>query len=466
MVSAIRQEDFSNRRFFSVLKGGLVWVGVAVIAYGSWRALPWRSFELEELRKVENPELTRRHETSEGGREMIEVSQVLGLVAAMGLMTVVGVSAMRLVGGLAFSRGWLRCLVGLWVGQGVLTFLIWIAGMLGVPMEWAGVIFCAAAFGGLWMLRSKGRVQDLEENGEEIVENGQLLGKLAQARRLSSVLWWVALAVGTVWVLVLGASLALVSPVADITGLGNWLYKARLLDMGGAWPRDFFEYARPNRHVGYPPGFPLLIAWCAWFMGGLDWYAIRVLPLLLLAGGFLLSATAMRGGGLRNWVGLMALIVLFSGFAGRTIIYSFFAEPLLLFGLGAVLVTLREVLERKDVGWRGLLLVLGPLCWVKQEGAVLASLLVVAVWLATEMWQRRDWGWRLGAGLGIVALVWVLPWRVWVWVKGVEEENFSLGRIFAEGSGERVRQAMSSYWESGVWPGMGYGGAYWLFRFY
>lgn len=395
--------------------------------------------------------------------------ELLGLAGALVLLGFLGDGILGLLGGRKVLSSGVWPLAAVWIGGGLGLPVFQVPG---VPFFWgtAGMMIAACAVQA-WAWRT--RQVSMDERSEKISETHPARRWASQ----SKIGWWILMALATAWVGLLSAQAALVSPVEGVTGLGNWLFKAKVILENGSMPGDFFSWAGENRHVGYPPGFPILCAWAGWWMGGLDLVLIRALPWLAWTAGFFLLAGSC-GRSLRGAVALLGLTILFSSTYGQLSLRYFFAEPLLMFGVAVVVAVVIDIRSarchtaespesriqneerRRCVGWAVFFLVLGPLGWVKQEGAVLAGLLAGFVWLQASGFGLR----RRTVFLGWLGgfLIWVLPWSLAVWMGGVTDENFSAGRALDEDAWERLKLAAEVYFAYAWKQGENFAGAWWL----
>lgn len=349
---------------------------------------------------------------------------------------------------------WQRVFVTFWIGQAVGTWVLWVLGMMGLPMWMAGAVcFLIYLVGGYWFLWKKGKLL-----GATRMACFFDLKKMSLRQRCEMGLWILLVGMGCGFVVGIFIMAGMSYPVQGATGLGNWLFKAKWFLLSGQWPPEYFAQGGLNRHLAYPPGFPLLTGWCAWVMGGLDHYWIRALPVALLSAAFCLAASCLQRG-LRGVVSLLGLVILFTGYFGQVILWGFYAEPMLLFGLTIVVLILVKS-DELEGSLPILALSLGALVWVKQEGLILALLLSGFLWVKAGSWEIERGG--LVKFFGMALAIWLVPWRVYAFLGHGKDENFSLARLFENGNWERLSQSWMAYrdllWENGAY----FGAAWWL----
>jgi len=366
--------------------------------------------------------------------------------------------------------GWCRPLVAFGIGQGVAMWCVWVLGMAGVPMwSWGIALVLTASVVVLWLGRRRSGMKPVEESPGLLPEQTTKPGfpavvKMRRGMRylatLREALPWLILILAA-WVLtVQAAEEALAHRIGSVPGMGNWAFKTKLLLMTESWPADFFEYEAHNRRMGYPPGFPLLCGWCAAFMGGLETHAIRLLPVFLTTGTFLLAGTEVIRR--RRWWGLpgvAALLALFLGYPGRGVLSHFYAEPLLLFTAAVTVVTLGSV--RGNPGRLAIgLLAAGCMAWTKNEGVVGFFLIAGSLFVFAESTgtTRRA---------VVVRALWVagamiLPWRIYLAAHGWSDESFAWDSFVGEGRWERLDGAWEEYRQAMFQHGAWMGAAWWI----
>ncbi len=306
----------------------------------------------------------------------------LKLLLALAALILPGEAALRwLAPGIRW--GWCRPLIAFGIGQGLATWCLWGVGMAGVPMWTWGITFVlTASVALLWLGRNGMKNVEARFLPEQTAKPGFLeLVKTRRGMQHVKTLWevvpWLILLLAAWGLSVQVAEEALAYRIGGVPGMGNWAFKTKLLLMTESWPTDFFDYEAHNRRMGYPPGFPLLCGWCAAFMGELETHVIRLLPVFLTTGAFLLTGAEMIER--RRWWGLpgvAALLTLFLGQPGRGVLSHFYAEPLLLFNAAVTVVTLGRAWGKPSLTWRKPgrfaigLLAAGCMAWTKNEGLV------------------------------------------------------------------------------------------------
>ena len=356
--------------------------------------------------------------------------------------------------------GWCRPLVAFGIGQGVATWCLWCLGMAGVPMwSWGiGMVMLAGvlALGYLvWRLKNRG-------GGVAGVNGWYVLGGdwKCRMRVVGRYLPLLILFVCAWVVAVRCAAEALEFRIGSVPGLGNWAFKTKLLLMTESWPSDYFEYDAHNRQMGYPPGFPLLCGWFAMFMGGLETHAIRLLPVCLVTGAFLLAGGEMvRRRGWWGLPGVAALMALFLCYPGTEVLSHFYAEPLLLFTAAVTVVALGRAWDQGG-GMLVALLAAGCMAWTKNEGVVGFVLIAGCLWVfAGRSGASRS---ELVIGAMCVGGGMILLWRVYLAVQGWSDESFAMRQFVADGRWKRLAQAWEEYRKYVFAKGAWMGGAWWI----
>lgn len=361
-----------------------------------------------------------------------------------------------------FRWGWGRPLIAFGIGQGVATWCLWCLGMAGVPMWTWGIAMVLAGSIGLLGLRIWKSYQE-REIATCVAAELDIPAAQSLRRKLGQALPWLIL-ISAAWVLsVQAAEEALAFRIGSVPGMGNWAYKTKLLLMTESWPADFFGYEAYNRRMGYPPGFPLLCGWCAAFMGGLETHAIRLLPVFLTTGAFLLAGGEMVRW--RRWWGLpgvAALLALFLGHPGRGVLTHFYAEPLLLFMAAVTVVALGRAQGNPGSLAIGLLAA-GCMAWTKNEGVVGFFLLAGGLFVFADSAgvSRR----AVVAGTFCVAGAMILPWRAYLAYHGWSDESFTWDSFMGEGRWDRLAGAWAEYRREMFAKGEWQGGAWWIMPF-
>lgn len=358
-----------------------------------------------------------------------------------------------------FRWGWCRPLVAFGIGQGVATWCLWCLGMAGVPMWTWGMAMVLTGSAGMlvWQYvkayRAGGIVTRFAKRLR--IPAGSDLRRLA-----GQALPWLIL-ISAAWVLTVhAAEAALAHRIGCVPGMGNWAIKTKLLMMAGSWPADFFEYETYNRRMGYPPGFPLLCGWCAVFMGGLETHAIRLLPVFLTTGTFLLAGGEMVRR-LRWWglPGVAALVALFLGYPGLGVLSHFYAEPLLLFMAAVSVVALGRAQGNPRCLALGLLAA-GCMAWTKNEGVVGFFLLAGGLFVFAESAGVKRTA--VAAVALCVAGAMILPWRAYLAYHGWSDESFAWDSFIGEDRWDRLAGAWEEYRREMFAHGEWQGGAWWI----
>ena len=384
-------------------------------------------------------------------------------------------------GGSEVGRLWLvRVPLALGVGFGGCSVLWWLGAVAGLGFSGWGWLLAPAVLAGTgwWLARrlvpkrrgassdgiATGPPEEVSSSGGETVERGRWAGMAAGA-----VLAVMALLIfsSAVW---LGMSRSLFC----VPGMGIWGYKAKMLVLEGGLPEDYFTSASHGlSKPGYPPGLPLVLAKGYQLAGGVADHAVKVLNPALLALLFLwMSAWLHRVTGLCWWwAAALPLLFLLSGGA-RMFSQALYADLLLaalaIPALAMVAVAMpprafgskapranRDRGAAVPKGSGGTLVaagcVLAGVCaFVKNEGVVVWLVAGAVAWMGCG----AKWGWFrwwLGAGL-----IWVVPWRLYVWLQGVSEADFDWGRPLREGGQEllaTVTAVLERWWQLGWTPG-------------
>lgn len=365
-----------------------------------------------------------------------------------------------------YQWGWYRPWVAFGIGQGAAMFCLWCLGMCGVPMwTWGiGIVLTISMLAIFWLWRRDGNLTNPCDclGWCENLKSGffRRRGWRDYFNMALSSLPWMIMLFAALIVGLQALDEALEFRIGSVAGMGNWAYKAKLLLMTESWPADFFEYEAHNRRMGYPPGYPLLCGWCAAFMGGLETHAIRLLPVALTVGTFLLAGGEMIRW--RSWWGLpgvAALLVLFLGYPARGILAHFYAEPLLLYMVAVFVVALAKAPENSRCVVIGLLAA-GCMAWTKNEGVV--GFLMIAGCLLVFANTVGISGRTVFLTAGCVACVMILPWRIYLAAHGWSDESFAWEAFIGEGQWDRFFGAWHEYRETMFQHGSLMGGAWWL----
>lgn len=333
---------------------------------------------------------------------------------------------------------------------GVWALWRWLASavVLAVPVWWlfhvsgtdrdmgrvesaaAGWLIGAAAVGGLWwMFGTAGWwlwacagllaiIIFLVQTGPNYWQRWWLLEKRSKIIPEREV-WW---AVGAGTVITAGGFVLIAAiqqgPADNVAALGNWLWKARGVMEWQRWPWDLLASDSEGlHHGGYPPGFPLLIAWGQWGSGEVG----RWLP---------------RGWGVMGWaLAAFALLAALQSAVGHCSECARKSESSLWLLAGAALavsgpwLTMANAVQADAwvaapvlVGWiwlgrwvRGgnfLWLLSGCAMsglvggWFKHEGMVFALVGWVACAMARPGALRSLGWWAVGGLIGLSSIVW------------------------------------------------------------
>lgn len=227
---------------------------------------------------------------------------------ALIILALVGDLTLRLFKMPTMLPAWQHAFVVFWIGQALGTWLLWLIGIIGLPMWSVGALcfslYLLCGYGFLW---KKGALQFAKNKKDDFSDNLENVFR----KRLYLGFWWLLLGAVCCFVIGIFIMAGMSYPVQGATGLGNWLFKAKWFLLSESWPSDYFTHGGHNRHLAYPPGFPLLTGWCAWVMGGLDVYWIRALPVFLLSAAFCLAAACLERS-IRGLSALIGLVILFS----------------------------------------------------------------------------------------------------------------------------------------------------------
>lgn len=333
--------------------------------------------------------------------------EFLGLCWALALLAGLGLVAMRFLGLANLVPRWQWLPLGFWVGQAVMGLSWWVLGLFGLPvmalMMWGMPVLLFGVSGFLFFRKAAK------------LDAWSCALKPSFPKSWISASWkmLIFLVVAGVVFVHVGASMR--GPLEGAGALGNWLYKVKLLEVSGGWPEDYFSWQGKNWHMAYPPGNVILLTWCAQWMGGVDQYSMRLVPLVLL-GATLAMLASMLKPGLRGLTALAGMAFVLCNSTSLAAVRNFYAEPDLWHGFAvAAMVASASALraakdENRDDGeayrWGMLFfLVFGGLAWTKQEGLVLGALMLAAFGLvaAALAWLAGIFGKKpLLAGTGLI----------------------------------------------------------------
>jgi len=185
-----------------------------------------------------------------------------------------------------------------------------------------------------------------------------------------------------------------------------WLFHAKRIYLDGTLYAQLDDYA-PWSHNDYPALVPLLMAAAAGLLGHWNELLPKAVAPLLLLPALLLIAPGLRS---RGWVALLALLLLR---VGREMLVNGYMDTLVaLYALTALVLAMR--LRGADDSRRlgdivALALVVAVLSLLKNEGAVLAAVVVGSVVLEGALRERRLC-WRVLLAF-VVALLPLLAWK-------------------------------------------------------
>jgi hypothetical protein len=198
----------------------------------------------------------------------------------------------------------------------------------------------------------------------------------------------------------------------------NWGSKGRTIFLeNGITPALYADASREVMLLGYPLSIPLLEAWLYGWLGAADDRLVGVLFVLtyLALGGFVYGFCRRRGLTASSALLVVAAAVSLAHIVGlAATAFTDLWLPVLL-ALSAV-----YLLEWLENGQRGYLLIAavaaGLLTWVKQEGTILALVLLISFVLTFFIGRKKKEGWngrRLVVGCGSIGLAAVIfggPW--------------------------------------------------------
>jgi hypothetical protein len=244
---------------------------------------------------------------------------------------------------------------------------------------------------------------------------------LAFAALTATALVWISLVLLSAWG----------HPTMDIAGMGVWGLKAKAFHAAGGVDTPFLaDPLRGYCQPGYPVGFPLLLAAGHASMGGVDDWAIKLLPAFFGIGVLLMLHGGLLQAGLSPAWSLLGALLFCTGtvFSEQSAVLE--AETLLvlmgLAGFRHLAACLKD--GRPAMGMLGAVF-LAAASSVKQEGVVC---FVLGTGLACLFIARggsdrdRPAGTLLRASVLAVTAVFVLPWFVYVLAHRLPNHDFSL----------------------------------------
>lgn len=257
------------------------------------------------------------------------------------------------------------------LGAGLVCYAVAALGWIGLSAQLAFVAMLAAAIGSLAALRDP------------------------RAR-------WMLLVIAVLLVIALG------SPTDEWDPRSIWLFHARRIFVDGTLYAQLDGYA-PFSHNDYPALVPLLMATSAKLVGHWNDIFPKAAATLMLLPALLLIARGLRSG----WVaGLFAFMVLRIG--GHWLVDGYMDALLAVYAVASLATALQCVrnpgrpLPRADL--LAYVLVTACLTLIKNEGAVLAGVVAVAV-AASVVVRERRMPWALLAASGL-ALLPLLSWKL------------------------------------------------------
>jgi hypothetical protein len=313
-------------------------------------------------------------------------------------------------------EGWL----GLGMGMLFTILVLFFTGMLGISGTWISFFL---GIGGWILAWRSGILKDIWYS-------------LKQAKM--NVFWalaWLSLLGGLFWLMAskpAGDLAALWSTAVKSKmifthdGIGHWMYAGGTA--AGGWA---------DMQTHYPPGFPLLGSYLAWWGAGWHERACWLLPALLFASVFgvfvQILAKSMQTGinnNLKKWfyffAAIIAIIIALAIFSSQWfwwLIGLFYAESLLIFfglcGFG-ILFNNRESNDHQSLSIHDYLLAgafLAGMGWVKNEGAVLFVL--IASGYLIFMTKRQSW--KKSIYLFVSAGLILLPWIICMQAYGLSD---------------------------------------------
>lgn len=341
---------------------------------------------------------------------------------------------------------WKQLAVGLCIGQGCYSLLLWLSGMLGgfVVMVWA-VPVCSILYYSWW-----GRHYWLSDLPSWRLPQGHILKQfLKQSKTYFVVVGFLVVGGITICLFQKYALIASAYPIEGVPGMGNWGYKAKIIYQHQGVPVNYIsDYSTHYGKFSYPLGFPLLSAAVYTVVGGVEEAIVRVNTAVFLAATF--TIIALQCLERWRWLGFFGIIGFLGFFLGKPayeVLESFYAEPLLLYCVAAALVCLI------DGQFLFSLICAGCAAWTKQEGIVFFGLLAMCVCLFH--WRQIK---LISLYSGIVGFLFIILWRIYLWWQKVSDSDFSL----LASDDKKMQAAWEKVYELGVENGYHYSSAAYL----
>lgn len=340
------------------------------------------------------------------------IGHLAGVVVANLLLLVLGAGMLSLLGAWRRLTRWSRPAVALLGGQA--TFVVAAPLLLYARLSVHPLVVCPL----IAVVTAAGAVVERRRSGDLLrrPDGGRVLGLVLTGPPLLF--------------LALRSSL---HPLFQFDTISNWVTKAAVLWAGGdrltgVLDPGFFARAdlHPQSHLEYPLGMNSLFAWDIHWMGAVDGRALHLQFVLLLAG---LVGTA--------WTLLRPLVPpapLATGLAGLVLmpaiydrVLSAYADlPLACVWAAGTIALLRWAEEDEPYLLRLATLLLAGTLALKQDAVFYDVAALVAVAAALAVRRRRGALLHLAGSAAIVALT-ALPWRAYVALHDLSDEDFAPG---------------------------------------
>jgi len=303
-------------------------------------------------------------------------------------------------------KGWWSIAVGLCLGMSVHNLLLWLAGSFGAfhLIAWGvpAISLFWSIFTSLRRAKSTFKIQPF---------------LFWLSNHYLSAISFLIIVVASIYLGRSYAEISLGSPIDGVPGLGNWAYKAKILYFHQGVPPNYLtDYATMYGKFSYPPGFPLSCSALYTMAGGINDALVNTHALAL----HVFSFATLSGLFIQQWkwFGLAAMLGLSGFFLGSPalqVIYSFYAEPMLLFCV--VVSLLCFTVPNHDLL---ALLTAGCAALVKQEGILFMLLMGASIIALQPSGQRRSYLIRFS----IIVAFFILPWRLYLWIHPVQDSDF------------------------------------------
>jgi hypothetical protein len=249
--------------------------------------------------------------------------------------------------------------------------------------------------------------------------------------------------------------------------IGVWGYKAKLFYLTGVVSPEYIVdptkyFAQPS----YPLGYPMLVVWCYMWMGHADDYLVQCLPFLFYGLTFSVVAGWIVRQGNRiaavpsrvpskarrdiqaHHVALIVLLAVYvSPYPTRIMANFYIAGAVWLVSVVAASLLMECGLQHQDEYdsvpahsnakiWCAMLM-LGSLAWIKNEGAIVFFVGVLAFWVASG---RLTWVPAL-----VSALVFIVPWRLFAWSIGAEAWDYDLHKPLEVGMSKNIHTLTATW---------------------